>query len=182
MRSGFIVAGLLIAVIGIAFWYFPLQSVATGAIAVNDGAEHTVGGGAPYSVLNHQVPYTLKWSSTTNVTVKIYDCGTDSTCALASTGPLVGSGAGSSGTVAWSGENAHYYAILPSGGSVTVAVSYLEPIAGGYAGVGGVVVGVALILAGILIRTPPMKEETVIREPYVPGMVVDTTKKSEETP
>ncbi|MCI4347613.1 MAG: hypothetical protein L3J97_03210 [Thermoplasmata archaeon] len=181
MRSGFIVAGVIILAIGVGFWYFPLQSVSTGATVLSAGSEETVGGGAPYSVLGHQAPYSLKWSSVSSVTVNVYDCGTDSTCALPSAGPLVGQSTGSSGAISWSGPYSHYFAIIPTGGSATVAVTYVEPLEAGYAGIGGVVLGVALLLLGILIKTPPTVREERIEEPF--GLrTKETIKESTENP
>ena len=168
MRTGPIVAGLLIFVVGWALWYFPIQSVSTGATTITNGHVDSVGvGGAPLIVLGSSIPYTLKWTSSPAVNVTVYDCGSDSTCALATSGSSVARGVGASGSLAWTGHHGQYFAIVPTGGDATVAVTYTTPLLAGSVGLGAVILGFAMLVVGILLRTPRGPETIVVRPPVV---------------
>lgn len=168
MRAGPIVAGLLIFLVGWALWYFPVQSVSTGATSLADGATAVVGvGGAPLILLGSTIPYTLKWSAATSVTISVYDCGSDSTCALATSASPLRTANGTSGVLSWTGHHGQYFAVGPSGGNASVAVSYTMPLLAGSVGLGAVLVGFTMIVVGILLSSPRGPDTIVVRPPVV---------------
>jgi hypothetical protein len=183
VRAGPIVAGLLIFIVGWALWYFPIQAVSTGAVSEPSGATDIVGvGGAPLIILGSSIPYNLKWSSGPNVTVNVYDCSTDSTCALATSGSPITHGNGSAGSLSWSGGHGQYFAVVPSGGAATLAVTYTTPLLEGAVGLGGVVLGFVMIILGILLRSPRGPETIVVRPPVVTTTVERNESVTEPLP
>ena len=186
MRAGAIVAGILIFAVGWALWYFPVQSVSTGATPLAAGAQKVVGeGGAPLVVLGSPIPYTLRWNSSASVTINVYDCSSDATCALATSAAPITNASGTSGSIDWSGHHGEYFAVVPTGGAATVAVSFTTPLLSGSVGLGGVVVGFIMIVLGILIGSRHAPETIIVRPPVITTTVEkDATldRPSEERP
>jgi len=163
MRTGWVIVGVIVLILGFALWYYPM-SLAVGSNDVPATAGEEVNANPPLALLTPNLPYTATWSADSGLTVNVsvYNCATDSTCThFNPSTDRVASGKGVSGTVTWSGVKGNYYLVVPTGltGKTTISVSVGEPLAGGLAGLALVVIGLILLIAGAArkskTRLPP---------------------------
>jgi len=155
MRSNLLAVGVLLVLIGIALWYFPLQSGSLAPDTVPSGTKDIIQLSAPLDLLGSSVPFSLDWNASSSVTVHVYGCGSDASCASAGSGSPVASGSGVSGSLSWSGHRGEYFAVMPNGATTTVDVSYTYPLYDGLPGIGIFVVGVIVVLLGVGLSRPP---------------------------
>jgi hypothetical protein len=155
MRGNLLAVGVLLVLIGIALWYFPLQSGSLAPDHVPSGTKDIIQLSAPLDLLGSSVPFSLDWNASSSVTVDVYSCGTDSSCASAGSSSPVASGSGASGSLSWSGHRGQYFAVVPTGAPTTVAVSYTYPLYDGLPGIGIFVAGVIVVLLGVGLSRPP---------------------------
>ncbi|MCI4325345.1 MAG: hypothetical protein L3K00_05650 [Thermoplasmata archaeon] len=161
MRTSLVVFGLAVAVVGVALWYAPLVSSST-SISVPVG--HAYDFGVSGTLIIGPIPFTASWTSTVDANVTVYACGTSSACAAETNGTVVAHGSGMSGSIDWSSKAGQYYLLVPSP-DATVTVSYVEPVAGGFVGVGVLGLGVLVVVVGLAVgrresetSSPPRSE------------------------
>ncbi len=150
MRTGMLVAGIVVLIIGVVLWYVPVEPV-TSSLTVPTGAGDTLSANPPLAVLSSQLTYSASWTSSSSITVNVYDCGTDSSCSNAIHSGAIATGTGSSGSLSWTGPKGDYYLIVPSS-TATVTAGATEPLAGGIVGVILLVVGLLLAIIGAVRR------------------------------
>ena len=151
MRTGMLVAGIVILIIGVVLWYLPVQPV-SNSLTVPTGAGDTLSANPPLAVLTSQLTYSASWTASSSITVNVYDCGTDSACSNAIHSGAIATGTGSSGSLSWTGPKGEYYLIVPSS-TATVTAGATEPLAGGLVGVALLVVGLIIAIVGA-VRGP----------------------------
>jgi len=161
MRGNLLAVGVLLVLIGVALWYFPLQTGSLPADLVPSGTKDIIQLGAPLDLLGSTVPFSLDWNASTSVTVNVYACGADASCSSAGSGAPLATGSGASGTIDWSGHRGQYFALVPTGGSATLHVSYTYPLYDGLPGIALFVVGVIVVLLGVGLSRPPTPEKQV---------------------
>jgi len=154
MRKGFVAIGVALALVGVALWYFPLQTVSSN-ISIPQGKSQVVGLEAPLDLLGAPITYTLHWSSSSTSVVAVYRCGTSSTCSATGPGSLVVKGSGRTGSLSWTGPAGDYFHIIPSG-PVEVTFEELEPLLGGSLGLS--VLGFGAFLAVFALWLPAVPE------------------------
>lgn len=154
MRGNILAVGILLAVIGFALWYFPLQSGSLSPVHVASGTKDIIQLSDPFDLLGATLPFSLDWNASASITVQVYSCGSDASCATAGSGAALASGTGGSGSLSWSGHRGEYFAVIPSGGSATVVVSYTYPLYEGLPGIAIFAVGVIVVLLGVGLSRP----------------------------
>lgn len=150
MRFGVVITGIVVLGVGIALWYVPLTGPSTSA-DVPQTSGLIVHDSAPLSILTTNFAWTATWAATSNISVSVYDCGTDSNCVSPSI-PLV-TGSGPSGSISWTGEKGHYFVIVPSD-ATAITADYNVPLVGGAAGLGLTLLGVIILAAGVVLKKP----------------------------
>jgi len=160
MRSNLLAVGILLVLIGVALWYFPLQSGSLAPDHVPSGTKDIIQLSAPLDLLGSAVPFSLDWNASAKVTISVYGCGTDSSCASAGSSAPLTTGSGVSGSLSWTGHRGQYFAVVPTGATTTVDVSYDYPLYDGLPGIAIFVVGVIVVLLGVGLSRPlpPIKE------------------------
>lgn len=146
MRTGWVIGGLIVLILGFVLWYIPVN-ISAGSNDVPAASGVVVEANPPLALLSSNLPYTATWSSDLGIPVNVsaYSCGTDSTCSHAT--DKVASGTGTTGTLTWSGSKGTYYVIIPTS-KTSISVNVGEPVAGGIAGLALVVIGLIVLLAG----------------------------------
>jgi hypothetical protein len=153
VKTSLVVFGLAIAIVGAALWYAPLVSSST-SIPVPAGYAYDFG--VSGSLMIGPIPFTATWTSATDANVTVYSCGTSSSCSSETNGTVVAHGTGASGSMHWSSRAGDYYLLVPSS-DTNVTVTYVEPVAGGFAGVGLLGAGLLVLLAGLAVPGTPRK-------------------------
>jgi hypothetical protein len=149
VRTSLLVFGLAVAVVGAVVWYAPLVSTSS-SIPIPAGYAYDFG--VTGSLLIGPIPFTATWTGGSGDNVTVYACGTSSACASETNGTVVAHGTGAHGSVGWSSRADRYFLLVPSLDS-NVTVSYVEPVAGGFGGVGLLGAGVLILVAGLIV--PP---------------------------
>lgn len=152
MRTGILLAGIVVLILGVVLWYLPIQPV-TSTLTVPTGAGDTLSANPPLAILSSELTYSANWSAGSSITVNVYDCGTDTSCTNAIHTGAIATATGSTGSLSWTGPKGNYYLIVPSG-TATVTAGVTEPLAGGIVGVLLLVVGLVLAIFGA-VRNPP---------------------------
>lgn len=158
MRGGTVAVGLVLLILGVVLWYLPIAGQMSTTLSIPAGSEESIGDPAPVALLTKTVSFTVSWSSSSSVTVRVYDCGTNqnSCSTITNATSPVASGSGSTGSLTWSGPKGEYFAVVPSG-STTATISYSAPLANGLAGLGLTILGFLVFLIGLArkAKTPP---------------------------
>jgi hypothetical protein len=157
VRRRILVLGIVIALVGLALWYVPLQPDSTGS-QLDSGTTYVVGDQAPLSILGAEIPFTLAWE-THNITisVSIYACGPQPKCHNVGPSNYLTGDKGTSGTLHWNGKANEYYAVVSSSKPLHVTLSYPEPVLGGTAGLGTLIFGGFVAVLGTFLATPPAR-------------------------
>ncbi len=161
MRGNLLALGVLLVLIGVALWYLPIQGGTISPVHLPSGSKDIIDVSAPLDLLGSSVPFSLDWNASSSVTVDVYSCGMDSTCASAGSGSPVTTGSGVSGSISWSGHRGQYYAVVPTGATTTVDVSYTYPLYDGLPGIAIFVAGVVVVLLGVGLSRPKAPAQEV---------------------
>ncbi|MGP8077811.1 MAG: hypothetical protein ACLQD8_07230 [Thermoplasmata archaeon] len=153
MHRRLIILGIAVALLGVALWYFPIQTTTTGPVT-GSGTSNVVGLYAPLDVFGGSVPFTLHWQSHFTMTVKVYSCGDSPGCKNVLPSNYLTGGSGTSGTLHWHGTAGEYFAIISTSEPLTYTLVYPEPVLGGTAGAGATVFGGFLIVLGVWLPPP----------------------------
>ncbi|HEV8050561.1 MAG TPA: hypothetical protein VGP88_08215 [Thermoplasmata archaeon] len=150
MRLPVVVFGVVLLIAGAALWFVPLTSASTTVqVPVGDAYDF----GVPTGYIVDGIPYTATWNSGAATNVTIYSCGTNSACPNEVNAPVVVQHNGSSGSLKWTSSAGHYFLLVPNT-TVNLTLSYLEPVAGGLAGIGTIGFGAIVIVVGLALRRP----------------------------
>lgn len=163
MRAGIAVVGIVLLVIGAVLWYLPLPGTSTGQTQVAAGQGETVQATAPLALLTPQVTLTVTWTASTSAAIRVYSCGSDSSCGSPSS-TAIASGSGTSGTLTFTADKGSYYIIVPDH-TATINVQPTVPILGGALGLVLLVIGIILLLVGLVARKKQPKAEPAPVEP-----------------
>jgi len=157
-----VVLGVVVLLVGLAIWYYPLQPVDSGPV-LDGGTSFVLGDDAPLAVLGAPIAFSLTWSSHVGaLNVSLYTCGTKPKCTGLKPDDYVTGETGTGGTLHWSGRADDYYALVSTAKPLTVTVIYAQPLLGGTAGVAAVVFGGFLVGLGLWLVPPalPVKAPT----------------------
>ncbi|HEV2316529.1 MAG TPA: hypothetical protein VGV89_03015 [Thermoplasmata archaeon] len=159
MRAAVVGIGVAMLVVGGVLWYLPFPTSSSANVTVGYG--YVVGTDPPLALLTSSVGYTATWTSQNTTNVSVFDCGTDSSCG--SQGGQVAQGAGTHGTISWSGAKGEYFDIIPND-TAEVTVTYHTPLGGGTVGLVLVGFGAVLAVVGLRSAPPPRKPEPTTAE------------------
>jgi hypothetical protein len=151
VRAGLAATGILLLVIGAVLWYLPLQTIQSGSQSVPTNYGLITQPVAPYAYITPSISFSTSWQGSAAVTVKVFDCGTDSKCGGVdpTTSNPVASGNGTSGTISWTGKGANYYEVFPSSGT-SMSYQATVPLLKGIVGLALLALGVVLLLVGLV--------------------------------
>ena len=133
--------GAVLAVVGAVLWLVPL-SAASSSTPVAYGQAYDFG--VPGSLEVGSIPYTAHWTMSSDGSVTVYSCGTDSNCPQGVNATVVARGTGTTGAMSWSSRAGQYYLLVPNA-TANITIDYKEPFEGGL--VGMVVLGVGILVA-----------------------------------
>lgn len=168
MRRRLVVLGIVVALVGLALWYFPIQPVSTGP-QLDSGTTYIVGLEAPLSILGAPIPFTLLWDAhNITMSVSVYACGEQPKCHNVGPANLLASEKGTSGTLHWQGRAGDYYAVVSTSKPLTLTLSYPEPVLGGTAGLAAIGFGGFLAALGVWLAPPRVSKRAAAPEPLEP--------------
>lgn len=148
MRTEVAIVGVVLAVVGAALWYLPLTAAtSTKEVPLGDAYDF----GVPSTLIVGSIPYSAAWTGTGATNVTVFACGSDAGCVNATSHTIVAHGAGTTGSVGWTGKSGQYYLLVPNA-TVNLTLTYHEPVAGGLAGLGLLGAGILIAVAGLAIR------------------------------
>jgi hypothetical protein len=164
VRSSVVVIGVVLAVVGFALWYAPLEDVSKGTVEIVKPT-YVVGVQVPLDVLGGGLDYEISWHSSSSESLRVYDCGTDSNCADATHAPQVAQASGNSVQFKFAAKSGRYYDLVFSALPISPTISYVEPVLGGTLGLASTLVGVIVaIVGGTMPPAPPRRMESTETE------------------
>lgn len=169
MRPNLLAVGILLILIGAGLWYYPLTNASYPAVTDAAGTRDVVGRGVPVAAPGEGLQYSASWESSASVTVSVYACGSDKSCSLAGSSSAIVTETGLSGTASWTGHPGQYFAIVSTGGSITIVVSYTEPVFGGILGLSIFVLGWIILILGVGLPGRP-----TVMAPRIPAQFKTT--------
>jgi hypothetical protein len=153
--------GLVLALVGAVLWYVPVTTASSSTpVPVGDAFDFSV----PGTLIIGPVPFTATWTASGPTNVTLYGCGSDAKCSAQTNSSVIARGAGTTGSMKWTGKAGLYYLFVPDA-STNVTISYGEPLLGGLGGLAVLGVGIVVLVAGIAMRRSPGSPRT----PASPG-------------
>lgn len=179
MRGGVVAVGLILLIVGFILAYVPIpgQTVpSTSTSNTSPGAILSVSS-PPFLFFTSTLPFSLSWTATAALTVYVYACGSDSTCASVtpnSTTPVV-TGSGASGSVSFTAQKGQYYEIYGKSSAATwtatYSATYAVPFIGGSLGFFLLILGIVILIVGLVVKKkqPPSPAPTTVPAPAPPA-------------
>lgn len=152
MRVQAVAVGIVFLVIGLVFFLVPIDGqYTTGDYATSNAPVVFYEPGLTPGSLTFEVT----WTTTSSVTVSVYNCGSDTGCSAGSayekSGDLVQSQTSNNGDITFTGSAGTGYEVYASS-STFVSVNYDGPLFGGFFGAGFAAFGLLILLIGLVVK------------------------------
>ncbi len=173
-----VVAGAVLLVLGVALFYVPIPGQGITSFSDQSSNGYVAGSNVPAtfyepSITPAAISFSVSWAYSIPVTVSVYSCGTDTSCAAGSAyetpAQLVAQGDSAVGSLTFNGVAGNGYEVYASS-IISVNIAYNGPLFGGIVGLLFLVIGVIALIAGAAVpagglRPPTAVKDAVLRQP-----------------